>query len=142
MAEDREGHDAWSEETPVLVYRLMQHTMMDILHEGLGNKRVDPILRASGSLAGNKFAHNSLDLKADFQTFIASLKKALADLKINLLRIESFNPDTGNLAITMRENPDNSALETTRENVHIYEVSFITGILEAYTGKRYSAWEG
>ena len=139
MAKDKEGHGSLNEKTPTLAYRLLQRTMMDVLVKELGKERVDAFSRAVGFLVGGEFARRSLDLKADFRTFAVSLQKVLMDLKVGTLRIESFNPDTGNLVITAEEKFDCNGL---LESIYIYEEGFVAGILEAYTGKRSDGWNG
>ena len=77
----------------------------------------------------------------EFNTFIANLQKTLEDLKIGVLRIEAFNPDTGNIVLTVEQDLDCSGLPITDENVCIYDEGFIAGILETYTGKKYEVRE-
>ncbi|MCL2758692.1 MAG: 4-vinyl reductase [Treponema sp.] len=137
----KEGRGDLGEEMPVIVYRLMQYTMLDILSKAHGLERANEYFRRAGFLAGTEFAKNILDLKADFNTFIANLQKALQDLKIGVLRMEDFDPDTGDIVLTVAQDLDCSGLPITYENVCVYDEGFIAGILEAYTGKKYSVRE-
>jgi len=135
------GREDLGEEMPVLVYRLMQFTMLDILTKDFGPEKANDYLRRAGFLAGSEFAKNTLDLTVDFNNFVANLAKALADLKIGILRMEAVDPDTGNMVLTVGQDLDCSGLPLTNETVCNYDEGFIAGILKAYTGKNYSVRE-
>jgi len=141
LGDIREGRGNLGENMPVLVYRLMQYTMLDILSKEHGPEKADDYFRAAGFLAGTEFAHHALDLKADFNTFIANLQKSLQELKIGILRMETFNMETGDIVLTIGQNLNCSGLPVTNENVCNYDEGFIAGILEAYTGKKYRVRE-
>lgn len=119
---------------PVLVYRLLQYTMKDILSREYNEETACNIFRAAGHLAGVHFAKNELDLTGDFDFFVAHLQKKLKDLKIGILRMEKSNTDTMNFTLTVSEDLDCSGLPVTDETVCDYDEGFISGILEAYSG--------
>lgn len=137
----KKGREALGEEMPVLVYRLMQYTMLDVLSKAYGDKRANEHFREAGYLAGTEFARNILDLKVEFNSFVAALQKALKELKIGILRMEEFDEATGEIVLTVAEDLDCSGLPITNETVCYYDEGFIAGILEAYTGKPYNVRE-
>lgn len=137
----KEGRGDLGEEMPVLVYRLMQYTMLDVLSKAYGEDTANVYFRDAGHLAGTEFSKNALDLTVDFNTFIAQLQQALRDLKVGILRMEAFDPDTGEIVLTVGEDLDCSGLPVTNETVCNYDEGFIAGILEAYTGKVYHVQE-
>ena len=137
----KEGRGDLGDEMPVLVYRLMQFTMLDVLAKAHGGEQANEYFRQAGFLAGMEFAKNTLDLKADFNTFLANLQNTLQTLKIGILRMEAFDPDTGNIVLTVGQDLDCSGLPITNENVCSYDEGFIAGILETYTGKKYHVRE-
>jgi len=141
LGDIKSGREDLGEEMPVLVYRLMQFTMLDVLSKEYGADQANEYFRRAGFLAGSEFSKNVLDLTVDFNTFVANLAKALADLKIGILRIEAVDPDTGNLVLTVGQDLDCSGLPVTNENVCVYDEGFIAGILNAYTGKTYDVRE-
>jgi predicted hydrocarbon binding protein len=141
LGDIKEGRGSLGEEVPVLVYRLMQYTMLDVLSREFGEEKANDFFRAAGFLAGSEFARNALDLKGDLANFFASLQKVLADLKIGILRVESFDADSGEMTMTVSEDLDCSGLPVTNENVCCYDEGFISGILEAYSGKKYDVRE-
>jgi predicted hydrocarbon binding protein len=141
LGDIKEGRGSLGEEMPVLVYRLMQFTIFSVLTKDLGREKADHYLRESGLLAGTEFAKNVLNLKADFDTFIAELQIKLRELKIGIMRIESVNEKTGEIFLTVGEDLDCSGLPITGENVCTYDEGFIAGILAVYTGKVYTVHE-
>ena len=138
----KEGRGGLGETMPVLVYRLMQFTMLDVLSREHGKDKANQYLRESGHLAGMEFTKNVLkDMSLPLDNFIANLQKVLMDLKIGILRIESIDENTGEMIMTVAEDLDCSGIPITGENVCSYDEGFIAGILQVYTGKSYVARE-
>ncbi|MCL2874349.1 MAG: 4-vinyl reductase [Defluviitaleaceae bacterium] len=137
----KEGRGNLGEEMPVLVYRLMQFTMLDVLSRSVGLDQANEYFRKAGFLAGSEFAKRTLDLKVDFDIFIADLQRVLEQFKIGILRMEFFNPETGEIVVTVGEDLDCSGLPITHDNVCIYDEGFIAGVLEQYTGTKYDVRE-
>ena len=137
----KEGRGDLGEEVPVLVYRLMQFTMLDVLTKAYGNEAANDLFRDAGYLAGQEFSKASLDLNVDLDTFVADLQVALEKHKIGILRMEVYDALTGNLTLTVSEDLDCSGLPITNETVCTYDEGFISGILNAYTGKEYDVRE-
>ncbi len=133
----KEGRGDLGEDMPVLVYRLMQYTMLDILTKAHGSEQANDYFRQAGFLAGTEFARNVLDLKVDFDTFLANLQQTLKVLKVGILRMEFFDAETGDIVLTVGQDLDCSGLPITNETVCNYDEGFLAGILEAYTGKKY-----
>ncbi|MDR1158507.1 MAG: 4-vinyl reductase [Oscillospiraceae bacterium] len=136
LGDIEEGRGDLGEEMPVLVYRLMQYTMLDVLSQSLGLEKANEFFRAAGHLAGTEYAKNTLNLQLDFDGFLSGLQKSLKDLKIGILRMESFNADTGAILLTIGQDLDCSGLPVTYENVCVYDEGFLSGILETYTGRK------
>lgn len=141
LGDIKAGRGELGEDMPVLVYRLMQYTMLDVLSREFGEEKANEYFREAGFLAGSEFAKHNLDLSVDFNAFTAGLQKALQDLKIGILRMEVFDEETGNLVLTVAEDLDCSGLPVTNENVCTYDEGFISGILGVYTGRRYEVRE-
>ena len=137
----KEGRGDMGEDMPVLVYRLMQYTMLDVLTKAYGGEQANEHFRQAGYLAGMEFAKNTLELQVDFNAFLANLQNILQSLKIGILRMEAFDSETGNIVLTVGQDLDCSGLPVTNENVCNYDEGFIAGILEAYTGKQYDVRE-
>ena len=141
LGDIKHGRGDLGEEMPVIVYRLMQYTLLDVLSGELGLTKANAFFRAAGYRPGTEFAANVLDLKLDFDSFVSHLQGAMKLLKIGILRMEFFNPDDGEIILTVAEDLDCSGLPVTNENVCVYDEGFISGILEGYTGKKYDVRE-
>lgn len=137
----KEGRGDLGEEMPVLVYRLMQYTMLDVLSKEFGSVKANDFIRAAGHLAGVEFAKHTLKLDANLGDFIANLQEALQRFKIGILRVEEFNDETGEIILTVGQDLDCSGLPVTDETVCDYDEGFIAGILKTYTGKDYKVKE-
>ncbi|MDR1329761.1 MAG: 4-vinyl reductase [Oscillospiraceae bacterium] len=141
LGDIREGRGDLGEDMPVLVYRLMQYTMLDILTREYGVEAADRHFRDSGYLAGTEFAKNNLRLDGDFGEFLENLQTTLKSMKIGILRMEEFDAATGNIVLTVGQDLDCSGLPVTNETVCTYDEGFIAGILEAFTGEKYDVRE-
>jgi len=137
LGDVKEGRGDLGEEMPVMVYRLMQYTMLDILCREHGLEKANHYFRQAGFLAGSEFARHSLDLRVDFNTFVQSLKRLLEALKIGILHMEEYDPATGDIMLTVGQDLDCSGLPITYENVCTYDEGFLSGVLEEYTGRKY-----
>ncbi len=141
LGDIKEGRGDLGEEMPVIVYRLMQYTMLDILSKAYGLEKANEHFRSSGYLAGREFAQNVLNLDLDFNAFVAHLRETLRELKIGILRMEFFDAESGEIVLTVGQDLDCSGLPVTEEVVCMYDEGFISGILEAYSGKKYDVRE-
>lgn len=136
-----EGRGDLGTEMPVLVYRLMQYTMLDVLSRAYGEDIANEHFREAGWLAGTHLARETLDMKVDLDTFLSNLQEKLRELKIGVLRMEDFDPDSGVIELTVGQDLDCSGLPVTNEVVCMYDEGFIAGILEQYTKKKYQVRE-
>ena len=141
LGDIKHGRGDLGEEMPVIVYRLMQYTLMDILKARYGPEEANDIFREAGRLAGTEFAKNILNRDLNLVDFVSHLQDSLRDLKIGILRMELFDQQSGEIVLTVAEDLDCSGLPVTNENVCVYDEGFISGILETYTGKQYKVKE-
>jgi len=137
LGDIKEGRGDLGAEMPVVVYRLMQYTLLDALSDSIGLEAANDYFRRAGHLAGVEFARNMLNLELEFNHFIAHLQEQLRILKIGKLRMESFDVSNGEIILTVGEDLDCSGLPVTNENVCVYDEGFISGILEIYTKRKY-----
>jgi len=141
LGDVKHGRGNLGDEMPVVVYRLMQYTLLDVLSEKHGREKADDFFRKAGHLAGKEFSKNILNLNLDFDGFISHLQETLKLLKIGILRMEEANKETGEMVLTVGEDLDCSGLPVTNENLCVYDEGFLSGILEIYTGKKYKVIE-
>lgn len=135
------GREHLGEQMPVLVYRLFQYTMKDVLSKRYGDDNVIEILREAGQVSGREFAKHMLPLDIPLNDFVAKLQEILKDLKIGILRIEKFNEETGHAILTIAEDLDCSGLPVVGTTVCNYDEGFLAGVLQAYTKKDYVVTE-
>ena len=137
LGDIRDGRADLGEEMPVFLYRSMQFALLDVLTKELGADKADECFRKAGFLAGTEFAKQMLDLGLEMNKFLSHLSDALADYKIGILHMEAFDPDTGNLVLTVGQDLDCSGLPITNETACRYDEGFFSGIFNIYTGKEY-----
>ena len=111
------GRENLGPDMPVLVYRLFQYTLKDILSREYDEATAGRLYWAAGHLAGTELAKNVLDLSGDFDFFIANLTNKLKELKIGVLRIEKADLDSLSFTLTVSEDLDCSGLPITGETV-------------------------
>ncbi|PWJ48936.1 V4R domain-containing protein [Faecalicatena contorta] len=135
------GRETLGPDMPVLVYRLFQYTLKDILSREYDEATAGRLYWAAGHLAGTELAKNVLDLSGDFDFFIANLTNKLKELKIGVLGIEKADLDSLSFTLTVSEDLDCSGLPVTGETVCDYDEGFIAGILETYSGRQFTVKE-
>lgn len=136
-----EGRKSLGPDMPVLIYRLFQYTLKDVLVREYDEETAARLFRAAGYLAGTELSENMLDLSGDFDFFIANLTNKLKELKIGILRIEKVDPISLSFTLTVSEDLDCSGLPVSGESVCDYDEGFIAGILEVYTGRPFHVKE-
>ena len=141
LGDIKQGRGELGEEMPILVYRLMQYTLLDVLSSEFGLENGNEFFRSAGYLAVVEFSKNVLTLTLDFNGFVSHLQQTLKLFKIGILRMEFFDPESGEVVLTMEEDLNCSGLPITGENVCVYDEGFLSGILETYTGKKYTVKE-
>jgi predicted hydrocarbon binding protein len=137
----QEGRPNLGDSTSVVVYRLMQYTLRDVLIKTLGPERAGDIFYEAGRKAGKEFCKNLLDTALEFNEFVAELQKLLRELCVGVFRIEDMDSNTLDMTITVAEDLDCSGLPVTHETVCDYDEGFLAGILEGYTGKGFRVKE-
>jgi len=127
--------------TRVEVYRLMQFCFRDVIEKRLGPEETDSLFFDAGFLAGKEFFINVIKSADDFNHFVAKLQQALIDLGIGVLRVEKADLDKFSLVLSVMEDLDCSGLPDIGTQVCNYDEGFIAGLIEAYTGKKWSVKE-
>lgn len=131
------GRENLGEEMPVVVYRLLQFTMRDILEERFGSETAEEIFRDAGYKAGLAFAKNVLKKSESFPDFAENLQEELKKLKIGVLRIEKADIPNLSFILTVSEDLDCSGLPITGDTVCAYDEGFIAGLFEYFTGRNF-----
>jgi predicted hydrocarbon binding protein len=141
LGDVKEGRGDLGEDMPVLVYRLMQYTMLSVLAKDMGEDKANYYFREAGRLAGHEFANNVLTLEVPLNDFMAQLQEKLREFKVCIFRLEDLDPASGFLTVTAAQDLDCSGIPVTNETVCCYDEGFISGILSAYTKRDYDVRE-
>jgi len=127
--------------THVIVYRLMQYTMRDVLEKHLGPEKTNDFFIEAGFKAGAEFCKNVLDSTLDFDSFTADLAQKLELYGIGLLRVEKADLEKLSFILTVSEDLDCSGLPYSGVEFCDYDEGFIGGIMHQYTNKNFKVKE-
>jgi predicted hydrocarbon binding protein len=141
LGDIKAGRPNMGDQVPVLVYRVLEYSMFDVLAHKFGLEQAQEVFRAAGHKAGTEFAHHVLDLQADLETFVAQLAEKLLALKMGVVRVEKLDREDGSFVITVGEDLDCSGLPVTGEVVCNYDEGFLAGVAEAYNNKAFQVRE-
>lgn len=135
------GRENLGPQMPVVVYRLLEYCMKEVLDTELGKEKMIHIFREAGFIAGRELAHNMLDLSQDIHALFGQLQDVLKNLQIGIFRVEKIDEATGTIYVTVAEDLDCSGLPISGEPVCFYDEGLIKGILDSYTQKAYRVKE-
>ena len=136
-----EGRPNLGQTMNVVVYRLMQFTLRDVLIRKIGVEETDRIFYQAGEEAGRQLYQNVITKKGNFDEFINELQQVLKDLQIGILRVEAANLDELTFTLTVAEDLDCSGLPVCEEQICTYDEGFIQGILSSHTGRNFRVKE-
>jgi predicted hydrocarbon binding protein len=136
-----EGRPNLGPTTRLEVYRLMQFCLRDVLEKNYGAQATDKVFYDAGYLAGRHFYKQMMGKDADLNAFVKTLQSLLKDMNIGVLRIEEYDEQTGKIVLTVSEDLDCSGLPELDYEICVYDEGFIAGILDMFTGNKYSVKE-
>jgi hypothetical protein len=125
----------------VVVYRLMQFTLRDVLIRKYGVEAADRTFYEAGEEAGRQLYQNVITKKDDFNEFVGELQQVLKDLQIGVLRVEAADLEKLTFTLTVAEDLDCSGLPMCDEQICTYDEGFIQGLLSSFTGKNFRVKE-
>ena len=135
------GRPNLGQNVPVLIYRLLQYTIRDIMIEEIGADKATDIFIKGGKLAGMHFCRNILNVNQPFNKFVSELQRVMKEQAIGILRLEKVDMEKMHFVLTVAEDLDCSGLPFKDDTVCQYDEGFIAGVLEEYTGKPFIAKE-
>lgn len=127
--------------TRIEVYRLMQFVFRDVLEKHYGTAQADALFHEAGKLAGREFYAKFCSNITDLNDFVRTLQEILRELGIGIMRVESADVEKGSFVITMSEDLDCSGLPELDYEVCVYDEGFISGLMESFTGKKFTVRE-
>lgn len=136
-----EGRPNLGKATSIVVYRLFQYTLRDILEARYGTEEADRVFYEAGFLAGKNFCEKFVGRHDSFDDFLDAVQGALLELKIGLLRMEGDDRENARFTLTMSEDLDCSGLPDMDHSVCTYDEGFIAGIFNAFNGQDFDVKE-
>lgn len=127
--------------TRLEVYRLMQFTLRDVIEQHFGKQVVDQIFYEAGALAGREYYQHVIGSCTDFNEYIRLLQNSLKEMGIGILRVEKADIDNGSFILTVSEDLDCSGLPELDYEVCVYDEGFIAGLMESFSGSKFSVKE-
>ena len=94
----------------IVVYRLMQFTLRDVMITQYGVEATDHVFYQAGEEAGREFCKALVNKENDFNEFIKQVQQLLRDLKIGILRVEKADLENMKFVLTVAEDLDCSGL--------------------------------
>lgn len=127
----------------VVLYRLMQYTLRDVIERRSGKEECDKIYYDAGLLAGKFFFDQFMKEYKDLplNNFINELYRVLKELSVGILRVEKVDLEKEEFVLTVSEDLDCSGLPDLGIEVCNYDEGFIAGVFFKYTGKEFRAKE-
>jgi predicted hydrocarbon binding protein len=137
----REGRPNLGPMARLEIYRLMQFTLRDVLEQHFGAVAADDLFREAGHLAGKEFYENVIGPQPDLGEFVKRVQDALKEMGIGLLRMEQADLKEWKFVLTVSEDLDCSGLPETGHGACVYDEGFLSGLLEAFSGRNFRVRE-
>ena len=112
------------------LYRIMQHTIVDIFFEACGRLESHKWIRSAGFSAGVRFAEEFLDMSDKLFIYIGQLQRILNELNIGTLKIKRAG--SGKMEFIL----DCSRHATYAYTMCCYGEGLLSGMLETYINKK------
>jgi len=127
--------------TRIEAYRLFQFTLRDVLEQHYGTETADALFREAGVMAGKAFFDRFLSGSKDTLGLVSKIEDIFGSLGIGIFRVESAKDDNSHFVFTVDEDLDCSGLPDIADVVCIYDEGFIQGVLESFSGQKFSVRE-
>ena len=137
MGDIKAARPTMGEDMKIIVYRLLQQSLMDILVRNIGTVKADHFFIESGRMAGYELAMHNLVLEQSPEDFFKQLSEIIYELKIGIFTLESYNSDTGELSIAIANDLDCSGITSQNKALCKFDEGFLSGLLGAFTGEDY-----
>ncbi len=123
-------------DVPLFIFRAFRHFSADYVRKMLG-RGAGVVFQNSGLELGREAG--ALLKKPDFDTYFAEVVRFVRDMRIGVLKPHEITETT--LKLGLDECITCAGMPPGGERICHFEVGFVAGIVEAYTGKRVRATE-
>lgn len=131
------GRPTLGSHCPVLVYRLMLHTMYEALRSQLGAVRADAAFHQAGALAGYEMAMYRIDLETPPDVFFKRLGEIFMEMGMGRLQLRRYDEADGRVQFCLVGDLLSSGAEEAHAKGYHYDAGLLAGVMEAYTGNSY-----
>lgn len=125
----------------VIVYRLLQYTLRDVINAELGDDKGGEFLYKAGEIAGHTVFDKFLSDIKDFTKFIAKVVELLLDLKVAIVRMEESDPERGYFVVVATEDLDCSGVPDIGKTICQFDEGLVAGIFCAFLNKKVTVRE-
>jgi hypothetical protein len=135
LGDIKEGRPTFGTESPVLMYRLLQFSLRDVIErsgEGEGGR----YLYRAGELVGGLIYEKFLSEIRELDELLKKLADLLYEQKICILRVEKSDPEKGEFVFVASEDLDCSGVPEVGWPICQFDEGIVAGILSSFTGKR------
>jgi len=137
----KEGRPNFGSDCPVLMYRLLQFSLRNVIDTELAEGKGGEYLYKAGELAGRLIHRKFLADIKDLEELLSKLANLLYELKVCVLRVEKSDFDKGEFVLTASEDLDCSGVPEMGWPICQFDEGFVAGILSVFTGKHAVAKE-
>ena len=135
LGDMEEGRPTFGPDCPVLIYRLLQFSLRNVIETELGEGKGATYLYKAGQLAGKLIYDKFLADIKDLEELLKKLADLLYEFKVCVLRVEKSDPSKGEYVITAGEDLDCSGVPEIGWPICNFDEGFVAGILSVFTGK-------
>jgi len=135
LGDIEEGRPTFGTDCPVLIYRLLQFSLRNVIEGELGEGKGGEFLYKAGQMAGRLIFEKFLKDIEQLEDLIAKLADLLYELKICILRLEKSDVEKVEFVITAAEDLDCSGVPEIGWPICQFDEGFVSGILSVFTGK-------
>jgi predicted hydrocarbon binding protein len=126
---------------PVIVYRMFECSLRDVLEKEFSEEYTDELFRTAGKQSGIEFAKHALKQGLPLQDFITNLQRTIRSLDMGILKIEKLDKETLGFIFTLTENLDTSGTPMSGKNSCAFTEGFFSGIFEHYFNRSFNVKE-
>ena len=137
LGNTNEGRPNLGPTTSVVIYRLMQFTLRDVLIREVGVVKAHEIFYDAGEAAGREFYRNVVTKKDSLNDYITNLQDLLKELKIGILKVESADRDKLAFTIAVAEGLDCSGLPISDEEISTFDEGLFSGLFSEFSGRKF-----
>jgi len=135
----QEGRPNLGDQVNVVLYRLMEYTFREVAVKQFGGAESGQLFHEAGNIAGRFFFENFLKEHKELpqDAFLGQLRSILEANGLRFIRVDSVDADK--FALSVATGVEGAGLDVLNTDSCDYDIGFIKGVLDKYTGKDFQA---